>query len=88
MINFLKLKSVLKKNFDGQRIYISTSGILSMNYFIEDTKVIINSRRLIIGCDSENDFIIDLYKVEKIRIDKSNLKITFCFDNLEIEIQV
>lgn len=88
MLNIFKLKKVLSKNFDGQRIYISTKGPISMNYFIDDTKVIVNSKRVIIGSSTDNDFIIDLYLTKKISIDKSQFKIIFYFDDLEVELQV
>lgn len=88
MLNIFKLKSVLFKNFEGQKVYISTNGIISMNFSIDEVKIIANSRRIILGSNNEKDFIIDLFNVNKTIIDKSNFKITFIFDNLEVEIQV
>lgn len=88
MLNIFKLKSVLFKNFEGKKIYISTNGIISMNFSIDEVKIIANSRRIIIGSNTEKDFIIDLFKTNKIILDKSNFKITFIFDNLEVELQV
>ena len=88
MLNVFKLKSVLIKNFEGQKVYISTKGIISMNFSIDEVKIIANSKRIILGSNSEKDFIIDLFKSNKTIIDKSNFKITFIFDNLEVELQV
>lgn len=88
MLNIFKLKNVLFKNFEGKKIYISTNGIISMNFSIDEVKIIANSRRIILGSDTEKDFIIDLFKTNKIILDKSNFKITFIFDNLEVELQV
>lgn len=88
MLNILKLKKVLLNNFNGQKVYISTNGIFSMTFYIESTKVIANSQRIILGNDNERDFIINLFEAKKVMIDKSEFKITFVFDNLEIELQV
>ncbi len=88
MLNILKLKNILFKNFDCQKVYISTNGIISMNFSIDEVKIIANSKRIILGSNSEKDFIIDLFKTNKIIIDKSGFKITFIFDNLEVELQV
>lgn len=79
---------MLYKIFDNQKIYISTNGIISMNFSIDNVKIIANSRRIILGSELEKDFIIDLYKTKKIIVDKSEFKITFIFDNLEVELQV
>ena len=60
MLNIFKLKSVLFKNFDCQKVYISTNGIISMNFSIDEVKIITNSKRIILGSNSEKDIIIDL----------------------------
>ena len=88
MLNMLKLKKVLFDNFDGQKIYISSNGIISMNYYIDNARIIANNQRIIIGNSNERDFIINLIEVKKFIIDKSEFKITFIFNNLEIELQV
>ena len=88
MLNMLKLKKVLFDNFDGQKVYISSSGIISINFFIDNTRIIANNQRIILGNDNERDFIINLSDVKKFVIDKSNFKITFVFKNLQIEMQV
>ena len=88
MLNILKLKKVLLNNFNGQKVYISTNGIFSMTFCLESTKVIANSQRIILGNDNERDFIINLFETKKVLIDKSEFKITFVFNNLEIELQV
>lgn len=88
MLNMLKLKKVLFDNFDGQKVYISSNGIISLNFFIEDAKIIANNQRIILGNQNERDFIINLLETKKIEIDKSEFKITFEFDNLQIELQV
>lgn len=88
MLNILKLKKVLLNNFNGQKVYITTNGIFSMTFSLEDTKVIANSQRIILGNDNERDFIINLFEAKKVLIDKSEFKITFVFYNLEIELQV
>lgn len=88
MLNILKLKKVLLNNFNGQKVYITTNGIFSMTFSLEDTKVIANSQRIILGNDNERDFIINLFEAKKVLIDKSEFKITFVFNNLEIELQV
>ena len=88
MLNMLKLKKVLFNNFDGQKVYISSNGIISLNFFIEDAKIIANNQRIILGNQNERDFIINLQESKKFIIDKSEFKITFVFNNLQIELQV
>lgn len=88
MLNMLKLKKVLFNNFDGQKVYISSNGIISLNFFIDDARIIANNQRIILGNQNERDFIINLLEVKKIVIDKSEFKITFEFNNLQIELQV
>jgi hypothetical protein len=88
MLNIFKLKSVLFKNFENQKVYICTTGIVSINFSIDEVKIIANSRRIILGSNNEKDFIIDLFKAKKVQIDKSNFKITFTYDELEVELQV
>lgn len=88
MLNILKLKKVLLNNFKGQKIYITTNGVFSMTFSIDDAQVIANSQRIILGNNNERDFIINLFEAKKAIIDKSEFKITFVFDNLEIELQV
>lgn len=88
MLSMLKLKKVLFENFDGQKIYISSTGIISMNYSIDDARIIANNQRIIIGNNNERDFIINLPDLEKIIIDKSEFKITFAFKNVQVELQV
>lgn len=88
MLNILKLKKVLLNNFKGQKVYITTNGIFSMTFSIDDAEVIANSQRIILGNNNERDFIINLFEAKKAIIDKSEFKITFVFDNLEIDLQV
>lgn len=88
MLNIFKLRNTLFKNFDCQKVYISTNGIISMNFSIDEVKIIANSKRIILGSNTEKDFIIDLFKTKKIIIDKSCFKITFIYENLEVELQV
>lgn len=88
MLNMLKLKKVLFDNFDGQKVYISSNGIVSMNFSIDDARIIANNQRIILGNSNERDFIINLFDAKKFIIDKSEFKITFVFNNLQIELQV
>lgn len=88
MLNMLRLKKVLFDNFDGQKVYISSSGIVSINFSIDDARIIANNQRIIIGNNNERDFIINLPDLKKTIIDKSEFKIIFVFDNLQIELQV
>lgn len=88
MLNMLKLKKVLFDNFDGQKIYIISNGIVSMNFSIDEARIIANNQRIIIGNNNERDFIINLFDCKKFIIDKSEFKITFVFNNLQIELQV
>ena len=88
MLNMLKLKKVLFDNFDGQKVYIGSNGIVSMNFSIDDARIIANNQRIIIGNNNERDFIINLQESKKFIIDKSEFKITFVFNNLLIELQV
>lgn len=88
MLNMLKLKKVLFDNFDGQKVYIGSNGIVSMNFSIDDARIIANNQRIIIGNNNERDFIINLQDYKKFIIDKSEFKITFVFNNLQIELQV
>lgn len=88
MLNMLKLKKVLFDNFDGQKVYISSNGIVSINFPIDDARIIANNQRIIIGNNNERDFIINLQESKKFIIDKSEFKITFVFNNLQIELQV
>ena len=88
MLNMLKLKKVLFDIFDGQKVYIGSNGIVSMNFSIDDARIIANNQRIIIGNNNERDFIINLQESKKLNIDKSEFKITFVFNNLQIELQV
>jgi len=88
MLNMLRLKKVLFDNFDGQKVYISSNGIVSMNFSIDNARIIANNQRIIIGNSNERDFIINLLDSKKFIIDKSEFKITFVFNNLQIELQV
>ena len=88
MLNMLKLKKVLFDNFDGQKVYIGSNGIVSMNFSIDDARIIANNQRIIIGNKNERDFIINLFDAKKVLIDESEFKITFVFNNLQVELQV
>ena len=88
MLNMLKLKKVLFDNFDGQKVYISSNGIVSINFSIDDARIIANNQRIIIGNNNERDFIINLPNLKKSVIDKSEFKITFVYNNLQVELQV
>ena len=88
MLNMLKLKKVLFDNFDGQKVYISSNGIVSINFSIDNAKIIANNQRIIIGNNNERDFIINLPDLKKSVIDKSEFKITFIYNNLQVELQV
>ena len=88
MLNMLKLNKVLFDNFDGQKVYISSNGIVSFNFSIDNARIIANNQRIIIGNNNERDFIINLPDLKKTIIDKTEFKITFVFNNLQIELQV
>lgn len=88
MLNMLKLKKVLFNNFDGQKIYISSNGIVSLNFSIDNARIIVNNQRIIIGNNNERDFIINLSDLKQTIIDKTEFRINFTFSNLEIELQV
>lgn len=88
MLNMLRLKKILFDNFDGQKVYISSNGIVSINFSIDNARIIANNQRIIIGNNNERDFIINLPDLKKSIIDKSEFKITFVFNNLQIELQV
>ena len=88
MLNMLKLKKVLFDNFDGQKVYIGSNGIVSMNFSIDNARIIVNNQRIIIGNDNERDFIINLPDLKKLIIDKTEFKITFIYSNIQIDLQV
>ena len=79
MLNMLKLKKVLFDNFDGQKVYINSNGIISINYSIDNTRIIANNQRIILGNNNERDFIINLQDLKKLIIDKTEFKITFVY---------
>lgn len=90
MINIIKykrLKHIIFKEYIKANVFIYFRGIVSTKKIIEKARVIVNKDRIIFANDEE-DIVISLFDVKKIKI-QDNLKVTLVYeDTFEISLEV
>ncbi|MBO5349040.1 MAG: hypothetical protein J6A89_04400 [Clostridia bacterium] len=85
-LEYMKLKKVLLKNLKNQRVCIEIKGIISTQFFIEKTKVIINKHKMILA-DENKEFELEFLKIKKIKFqDMWSFKIIYEDFNVVVEI--
>ena len=67
-INYLRMKRILLKQFRKQNVHIEIQGTLTTRYIIENARILINRRKLIIQNDNL-DCIILLDFIKKAKVD-------------------
>ena len=67
-INYKKLKNILFKKYNNERVLIQVKGEIYSRYWIENSKFFINRNRLILTNGSQK-FIISLNKIKNIKYD-------------------
>ena len=71
-INYLKMKRIILKQFRKQNIHIQIQGTLTTRFIIENARILINKRKLIIQNDNL-DCIILLDFIKKVKAE--NLRV-------------
>lgn len=67
-INYLRMKRIILKQFKKQNVHIEVQGTLSTRFIIENARILINRRKLIIQNDNM-DCIILLDFIKKAKVD-------------------
>ena len=67
-INYLRMKRIILKQFKKQNVHIEVQSTLSTRFIIENARILINRRKLIIQNDNM-DCIILLDFIKKAKVD-------------------
>lgn len=86
MLQFSRLKHILLKNFRNECIHIILTGMVNMRIILDYAKILIDNNKIVFSDGSNQNIIIDINYIEKIKI-LSNWNIILTYKNLEINIQ-
>lgn len=86
MINYMRIKRILLKEFRNKQIYIEIVGYINTKFYINNSRLLINKHKIIIS-NEEADCIILLDYIEKIKI-KSIFHIEFFTENEKYILEV
>lgn len=87
IIQFYRLKHILLKYFRNVDTYISISGVIDTRLCIEKTKILIDKRKIILSDGENQNFIIDLDFIDKVKI-INEWHILLLGKNIQIDMQV
>ena len=86
MLNYIKLKHILLKNFRNETTHIIEKGAITTRVILDKVKIIIDNQKIMLSDGNNENVIIDLNYVEKIKI-LNNWHINLKFKEFEISIQ-
>lgn len=86
MIKLKRVKHILLKYYRNVNAQIKLHGVINTTLFFENTKVLIDKRKIILSDGEHKNFIVDLEDIEKIQI-INVWHIILKYKNLEVDIQ-
>lgn len=86
MINYMRIKRILLKEFKNKKVYIEINGSINTKFYIDNSIILINKHKIIIS-NEDIDCTIILDSIVKIRI-KSIFHIEFFTENEKYILEV
>ena len=87
ILNYEKMKKIILKEYSKSNVFIYFKGIINTRVIINKARIIINKDRLIFA-NNDNDIVISLFDVRKLKI-QDNIKISLMYnDDFEISLEV
>ena len=86
IINLAKLKQILLKNFENQRVCIELKGFISTSIFLDNAKILVNNKKLIV-VDDTNEFELEFLLIKKIKFNDL-WQIQIYFEDLTVTLEL
>lgn len=87
ILSYEKMKKIILKEYTKSNVFIYFRGIINTRIIIDKARIIINKDRLIFA-NNDDDVVISLFDVRKLKI-QNNIKITLIYnDDFEISLEV
>lgn len=67
-----KIRSKIRE-FENEDIYVEVEGALQYNVTIKNAKILISNQKIFITNEKEQDFIIELYYLDFVKIENNSL---------------
>ena len=85
-MDFIKLRNIILKHFNNQRICIELRGIINTRFFINNSRIIINRNKIVIAND-EIDFSMELMNIKKTNL-KEIYHLEFLYEDLMLILEL
>lgn len=86
ILKYKRMKHILLKHFKNANIQIKITGVISTTLFLENTKILIDNKKIMLSDGNDKNIIIDLQNIEKIKI-LNVWHIILKSKNIEVDIQ-
>lgn len=86
VLQYKRMKHILLKHFKNANIQIKITGVISTTLFLESTKILIDNKKIMLSNGENQNIIIDIENIEKIKI-LNVWHIILKSKNIEVDIQ-
>ncbi len=86
VLQYKRMKHILLKYFKNANTHITVTGIINTKIILNNTKILIDNKKIIVSDGEDENIIIDLQDIEKIKI-LNVWHIILKYKNLEVDIQ-
>lgn len=86
ILKYRRMKHILLKHFKNANIQIKITGVISTTLFLESTKILIDNKKIMLSDGENENIIIDMDSIEKIKI-LNVWHIILKSKNIEVDIQ-
>ena len=87
ILSYEKMKKIILKEYTKSNVFIYFRGIINTRIIIDKARIIINKDRLIFA-NNDDDVVISLFDVRKLKI-QNNIKIKLIYnDDFKISLEV
>lgn len=86
ILQYKRMKHILLKYFKNANTQIKITGVISTTLFLENTKILIDNKKIMVSDGNDKNIIIDLQDIEKIKI-LNVWHIILKGKNIEVDIQ-
>lgn len=86
ILQYKRMKHILLKHFKNANIQIKINGIISTTLFLENTKILIDCKKIVLSNGENENVIIDMENINKIDI-LNKWHIILKYKNVVVDIQ-
>lgn len=86
ILQYKRMKHILLKHFKNANTQIKITGVISTTLFLENTKILIDNKKIMLSNGENQNVIIDLQDINKIEI-LNKWHIILKSKNINVDIQ-